>query len=454
MAAAVAVEELVPPYLNLFQKTPSLLAVNEFQYDQINTKSALENNLSLPQLSFDIPADKINFTSLQDSYLYLNVQYFKGDGGAHKADDPLPVGPVNNLLQSMIKSCTMYINDFKVTPIEQNLSYIHYITSFLKNKAIKESGAYTAKLWYDDTLISPETVNQANPEEADVKKANAGLTKRWKFFGGDKRVELCGRIMIPPHLTDRLYLPNLKFSYTFELNPFDFYTMSEDAASGAFTLRILEARMFIRRVAVSSAMSVAITQQLQTNNAVYPLRYVISRTQNIPPGSTAYYWQNVFTGNDLPFLILVAFVSNEAYRGNLKENPFYFKNLGLTETTVYLGGQRIPNVQIKNAFKAKKSLALFWKTLSSLNDFDSDHPIGGWDRETYANSYIQAFDLSRDGKTKGAYINNSFSAGSISLNLEFGATERTEIPQTCIVLGICDGYLEINSLLQAITSYV
>lgn len=297
-------EEALPTSLILFSRPPTLLSINEFTYEQITTKTALDGDT--PQLEFTVPPDKVNYTNLNDSYLYIKCKYTKADGSAIDAEPT--VGCVNYLLTSLFKSIDLYINDQKVTPNEGNMAYINFLHAFSQTNAAKES-YLTCGLYYEDTLTSETIANQSNPQAAA--NTNSGLKKRANFFGGSKEVQLLGKIYIPPHNTSKYYLPHLKFDYIFQMAPFEFFTMSGDAA-GTYKFYITEAKLLIKRVTVSPAVQVAHEQLLQKQNCLYPCKYIESRTYNIPANSWSFIWENVFVGREMPVALLVVFVRTEA----------------------------------------------------------------------------------------------------------------------------------------------
>ena len=412
-------EEAVPGELNLFSKPPTLLTVSEYQYEQFSTKTNLRTFPS--QLEFDCPADKVQYTSLKDSFLMIQGRFVKGDGTDVEADSK--VGPVNQLATSVIKAVNMAINDNRVTPTEQNAAYIHYVEAMLQPEAAKKSWM-TAGMYYEDTMTNDITMNQADPQKVDAAppadpEANKGLAARTKFFNGSTIVTMIAKLKIPPHLTHKLYLPHLKFSYILELHQPDFFSMTNEAAT-AYTFRIMDAKMLLKRVTVSPALALAHEHLLQKQNALYDMKYVSTRTTNIPQAIYSHYWENVFVGNEMPTAIVVAFVDAAGYNGNFKENPFFFRNVDLAKLTVHLGSKKVPNIDVKNKITSHDSALSFWQTMKTLGFFSSENGAGAIDRSTFERAaFLLAVDLSRDGNPSAMYMNSSFSAGNLSLQFDF-----------------------------------
>ena len=273
-------EEIIPESLSIFSRPPTLLSIDDYAYEQVNTKTTLGDNI--PRLEFTVPADKQNYTDLRETYILIKMRYVKADGSGIGATPVL--GPVNYPVTSMIKSITMAINDTRVTPNDNNSAYIHFLHAFTQGHDAKSS-YLTAGLYYEDTMTNATTINQndpraVNPADGEPIK-NEGLSKRMGFFINGKDVLLLGKLYIPPHNTTKLYLPHLKFDYTMEMAPFEFWNMSTGAAN-AHKVVISEAKLLVRRVAVSSAVRVAHEQLLQKRNAIYPLKYIQNKDAEHP----------------------------------------------------------------------------------------------------------------------------------------------------------------------------
>jgi hypothetical protein len=468
-------EEVIPESLSLFSRPPTLLSIYDNSYEQVTTKTALSGRVG--QLEFTVPADKVNYTDLKDSFYIIKGRYVKADGSA--VEDKPKIGPVNYLVTSMLKSISMSINDTRVTPSDANAAYVHYLHAFTQSKGAKES-YLTAGLYYEDTMVNTKTVNQSDPQKTDAAAAtttvvNQGLRERTQFFSDSQEVIMMGKFYIPPHNTNRLYLPHLKFDYSLELAPQEFYSMSTEAA-GTYLFEITDAKLLIRRVTCSPAVQLAHEKLLQEKNAVYPVKYMQTKTQSIPANSFSYYWENVFVGNEMPTAILIAFVKGTAYRGALTENPFFFQNVDLSEATVYLGSKKIPNIEIKNNIGRHQSLLSFWETLMSMDLFSTNIGPGGIDRKSFENgAFLLGFDLSRDANPNALYSNSNFNAGNLALQFTFNAGlphgYTGKILIYCffnavklqyyisllyflvIVFGLMHGEIEVNANYQAITSY-
>ena len=301
-------------------------------------------------------------------------------------------------------------------------------------------------------------------------EANKGLARRTKFFTASRIVTMIAKLKIPPHLSHKLYLPHLKFSYIIEMHQPQFFSMTNEAAN-AYEFVLTDAKMLLKRVTVSPALALAHEHLLQKQNALYDMKYVSTRTTNIPQAIYSHYWENVFVGNEMPTAIVVAFVEAAAYNGDFKHNPFFFRNVDLAQMSVHLGSKKVPNIDVKNKISDNDSTLSFWQTMKTLGFFSSTNGAGAIDRSTFEQaSFLLAVDLSRDGNPSATYMNSSFSAGNLSLQFDFTTapdrvytgsryivrttkTGYTLLSVSAIVFGLMNGELEINSHYQAFTSY-
>lgn len=463
----VLINEVIPETLNLFTKPSALLSVSEYKFEKVSTRTVLDGSSS--QLDISVQPDKIYYTDLKNSFLMVKCKYVNNDGSAIAAAPT--IGPVQNPLTAMFKGMEMWINDKKVTQNEANMAYINHLHLFTQSKAAKDTYLGTS-LWYEDTFTSTDTANQSDPQSAA--NTNKGLNTRANYFGGSREVQLIGRIFIPPHTTNRLYLPNLKFDYQFIMAPMSFFSMSAEAA-GTYQFVITEAAMLIKRVAVNPALSTAHSIMLQTmnKNAIYSCRYLSSRTYNIPAGSWSFKFENAFVGNEMPVAVFIMLVKSNAKAGTLTENPFVFYTANLQELICKLGTKRIPAVEYKINPAQKQTQFSLWETYMALDYFGSNNGPGNLDRSTFENgAFIVGFDLSRDGNPNAEYHNSTFEAANLSLEGSFslatmtGYTGKENVFKyiniyilvikhyfLVIALGLFNGQIEINKFYSPFTSW-
>ena len=153
-----------------------------------------------------MPADVSAHTNLKRSKLMVKLRYTNANGTGI-ADDS-KVGPVNCTLFALFQQIRIALNDYVVSPPEQNPAYVNWLHYLIQPDAKKHS-EYTDALFYDDTATTEEQSEQSDPYAAA--NINTGLKKRAEFFKGSKEVRMIGEIAIPPHQCNRLMLPGQLF---------------------------------------------------------------------------------------------------------------------------------------------------------------------------------------------------------------------------------------------------
>ena len=406
-------EEVIPSNLDLFSLLPQQLTVSESKYEKVLSKTSL-STADIPQIEFTVNPDMVCYTDLKNSVIMLKCKYTKGDGSA--IADPADIGPVQAPLTSIAKAVDMLINDSKVTPNEPNQAYISWFHQFMENDNVKGS-QLTTGLYIPDDYSTLQKASQDDPQAAA--NNNVGLKKRANKFSDSESVELVGRIFIVPHLMNRWLLPNCKLDYIFYLNPLGFYSMSAGAVAN-YRFWITEAALLIRRITVSPGMAMAHSTMLQERNAVYPVKYMLSRSMNIPAQSYEFHFENAFSGNELPVSILVMFVDAAAKVGSLSENPYLFKHMDLTSLTCRLGAKYIPSAPFKMDAQHHRTQMVLWRTFMSLGIFGSNTGPTAFNRDTFDTGLaIMGLDLSRDGDPNAAYNNATFEANTLSIDGTF-----------------------------------
>ena len=364
--------EAIPCSLSLFEKSPTLLTISDSNFERIQTKSVLDENVK--QLQFTAEADNIRYTDLKSSYFIIKCHFTKADDSP-LSDAPL-IGPVNAPLTSMMKSVDMYLNDVRVSPIEANLPYLEYVQKFMMSKAAKET-TLTTGLYIEDTMTSLETCNRANPQAEEG--VNFGLKKRAKYFANSTSVTLQGGINVGLHNCDKLLFPKIKLAWNIELAPMEFFGMSTQPFN-SFKFHIDEAVLMLRRVTVSPSLSSAHEQVLQSKNAVYPFKMMMSRSCNIPQNAVDFTFTNTFVGKQMPQAVFILFTKTSAKAGSLTQNPFCLYPLHTQELWVRMGGKKFPAVQEKY-----QTVSALYNTYAAIDCIDSNEGPGNLNRDTFEN---------------------------------------------------------------------
>ena len=113
--------------LAIFEQPSTLLTVQSNFVEEVPTKSSLVGDVSV--LSFSIPASPTLYTDLTKTYLQMNVKIVRADGSNQQAADS--VGPVHNVLGSLIRTVDLTINDVLVASTYNSYSFISFLENFM-----------------------------------------------------------------------------------------------------------------------------------------------------------------------------------------------------------------------------------------------------------------------------------------------------------------------------------
>ena len=96
-------------------------------------------------------------------------------------------------------------------------------------------------------------------------------------------------------------------------------------------------------------------ERLQTTNAKYPLNRVVVRDVVVPDNRTIHILDNLFLNEPLPKRLILGFVSNNAYDGRKKHNPFKFNHHQLQHITLTKNGEIVDQYDVD--FDEKRGIA-------------------------------------------------------------------------------------------------
>ena len=132
----------------------------------------------------------------------------------------------------------------------------------------------------------------------------------------------------------------------------------------------------------------------------------------------------------MPSAVFIAFINSSALIGSLKENPYYFQSAGLTDIVLSAGSRRIPNYDLKlDTERGDVQMAMFetFKALNLLAGANARAPEC-INRDTFGKAAtLIGFDLSRDSKPNGGYVNTDFESSNLSISGNFNAATTESI---------------------------
>jgi len=327
---------------------------------------------------FDITEQK-HFLDLYNSQLYVKLKLLKNDGSDTTAGKK--VVPINNTLHSIWEKISVTIEGREVTTSNKNYGYKAILTTLLSyGKTAKETQLRAQGYYKDDsTKMNKVTLN-------------TGSVLRHSLFEKSKSVELQGPLLEDIFMQKRYLLNNTRMTIRLDRASLPFTLINLEANTN-YKLKLEDVVFKVRMVELNPTVQYAIAKSLQVRPALYPYTRREIRVENLPVGFNSGTLDNIFP-NALPSRVIVGMVPSVAYNGNVKNNPFEFKNYGLTQISLSVNGTTIatftPNFDEPDGNGIASSyLSLFDAFRELGNDFGNDILT-----QDYARSYaLWAFNV-------------------------------------------------------------
>ena len=281
-------------------------------------------------IEFTIPKGTTSFIDLSKTELLVELQIVKDTGDA--IDDG-KVGLVNNPLHSMIKQFSIRLNGTLITEQSDTYAYRAYIESLLNYTRMEKDSFLTSALFYKDEA--------GKMDEPDPSKANGnkGLLARSQFTLTSNIVGLMGTPFCDIFQTDRFLVPNVEIKIKINIHSNEFLLMSE---AGTEQVKIVSAKLRIRQVNVTPSVNM----KLNLGMAKYPLRTVSTHLKTLTNGVMSESFSNIFNNGIIPERLIIGLVTNKAYNGSYKLNPFNFGLFALKELKLTVNNAEIPETSI------------------------------------------------------------------------------------------------------------
>ena len=246
------------------------------------------------------------------------------------------VGLINNPLHSIIKQFSIRLNGTLIT--EQSDTYAHraYIESLLNYSQSEKETFLTSALFYKDT---PGNMDEPDASQATAAKVNYGLHKRSTYTFGSATLGVIGTPFCDIFHTDRFLVPDVEIKLKLNLHSNAFILMSTVATE---KIKIVKARLRMRHVNVTPSVA------LQLGNAVvkYPLKTVSTHLKTLTGGVFTESFDNIFNSGIVPERLIIGLITNKAYNGDYKLNPFNFGHFGLKTIKLTVNNAEIPEMAI------------------------------------------------------------------------------------------------------------
>ena len=391
------------------------------------------NPLDRGTIEFKIPGSVSEYLDLSDSYIVVKAKITEADGTACAND--VEIAPVNNFLHSLFKQVDLTLGDTVVSASSDTYAYRAYIETLLSYGSEAKESQLTASLWYKDK--SGQMAVHAN---------NTGYTKRKALAISSGVMEMVGRLHIDMMHQDRYLLGGVDVKIRLVQNAPAFCLIG--AANATQKVQIMDCKLMVRHVKVSSAVQLAHERALEIGNVKYPIRRVECKSYTIPAGQRSSNEDYLFSGQ-LPNRLVFGMVTNDAYVGSTATNPFDFRHFGVNNITLSVDGHQLPAKPLEPNWTTNEYIQSYMTLFSGTGQMfkDDGNHIS---REEYKAGYtLWAYDLTPD--LDESDHTQLIRQGIVSLKLKFAAALTNSI--NVIVYGEFENLIEVDKNRRVIADF-
>jgi hypothetical protein len=286
---------------------------------------------------FNITSDGKHYLALPQTRLYGIIQILHKDGTTPGENEP--VGVVNLFPSSLFKHIEIEVNGKKVSDATSSCYGIKSIieTQLSYGESAKKSHLKAARYYDDDD-------GKGNIRDS----TNKGWEIRHELVKQGKKVDF-DTILHCDFFQIYRYLPNgCSIRLKLVRNDDSFTLLNGDvtgnnATTKEYKINILDLRISVRKVLLHKRLfNINESLFLKGYQAVFPIVRTQIKTLVITKGLSSIIEANVIMGQ-LPRSVILCFVSNKAFNGNAKLNPYYFDHFNLKSASLRVAGERVPD---------------------------------------------------------------------------------------------------------------
>ncbi|GBN20891.1 Uncharacterized protein F54H12.2, partial [Araneus ventricosus] len=324
--------ECVKSELELFHLPGTQTAIQGGHWTQFFPLSNVTNG---GPVEFHISETGDDYIDLSQTQLYVKARIVKQDVTALKTDSK--IGPVNLFLHSLFSQVDVSLNDHLVSSSNNTYPYRAYIETLLNHGYGSKTSQRTTEMFYKDNEVSGD-----------------GLKKRSEFFKLSSVVDMIGGLHFDLFNQERHLLNMVDIKINLIRSTPEFCLIGEAGCKVVLD----HVSLFIRKVRVSSGVTLGHAKALEKTTAKYPITRVSCKAYSIPQGSMSFVQDNVYVGQ-LPKRLVIGCVDNDAFHGSLSKNPFNFKHFNLNFIGLYVDGQSVPYNPLEPNFDQDKYIRAY-----------------------------------------------------------------------------------------------
>lgn len=399
------------PHTNLFPALQNQSTI-ERDYGTEHRPLTLLNSENYIQFEFSVAENE--FVKFNETYLYvkMKVECPKGE-----TPEWTSIYPTNYFLNSLFKQVTVSVNGVQITENMTNFMYKSYLEALLAYSEDAKSSHLSSAFWESDEA------------------------KRCDLLNSGKDFEMLGRLHLDLTHQPRGFPGPCNILIKLDLNAPEF--LFKSAKNKPF-VKFTDVTLNVTRCVLSPQALKAYKTKHHKTSAHIPFSRTYVRAIPIKTKTLDEQLEDVCRGR-MPRKLYFTMVSNKAYNGDLKEDPFKLSHYNLTYFAAYIDGVQYPTQAFKPDFKTgmcKREYMGLFRALGqnntdsyariSFEDFKSNYPI-----------LAVEFEPDLGGADCFGDIVNPAREGSLRIELKFAEALAEAV--TAIVYLEFDGDLEIDS---------
>jgi len=348
--------ESVHTGLDLFSVPPTQTAVESGHFIEIYPLSAVSPGAPI---EFSISGASEEYLDLSNTFLHVKAKVTKPNGA--DLDAGTDVAPVNNWMHSLFTQVDIALNDVLISASENTYPYRAYLESTLNFSNEAKTSHLTSVLYYKDT---------AGHLDATQGDDNLGLKVRRELAAQSSSIDMMGRLHTDITHQDKYMLPGVDVKIRL-IPSRNLFNLIAHNANGQFQSVIQHCSLFVRKVKLNPAVSLAHEKALEKATAKYPIKRVLLKTFSIPTGQMSHVQDNLFL-SQTPGRIVVGLVDTVAFNGRLNTNPFNFKTCDLSFFGLYSDGKQVPAKPLTPDFTRGQFVRSYHGMMTALGFTNAD----------------------------------------------------------------------------------
>ena len=378
--------------LLLFQNLPTQTAIESY-YDVIYSSNNIVHKSQ--NLEFNIPASD-DFTDISELWIYSELKVENQNKGAILATNK--VYPAENFGNALFQQIDFIINGKNICPANNTYAYQAY---------------------FEDKLFKFKNPIDYGFMDGPKEEMTARL---------QKNIDLYFKIHIPL-VQQNLLLPSglpIDIKITKNKDSFPLYIAAEEVEVTGVNIKINKAEINVRRVKLYPDCQESLIKALRTKKANYNIVRNEVKAFTITRGFTSFTLDNLFNG-PCPRRILIGFVSDDSFNGEIKSDPFKFQDFGLTNISLNVDGTQVPSNGYTFDFGGNMYIKEFVNLFRVFNQHENT-PQLDYSYAKFKESPLFAFDLTPDCTTGGESGHlNLLKRASIRVDLKFKSALTSSI---------------------------